>query len=97
MNDIVFGWWELIVILLTFVFLGTLSGLVLCLKNRVLTPKSHLFKDTRGMASGVPQVGERSEPSKPRENRRGLTAGVWVAAQRPITLTTQTNPGKIQT
>jgi len=69
MNDIVFGWWDLIVILLTFAFLGTLSGFVLSLKNRVLTSKSRLSKNSRRMTPGVPQIGEKTRTIKtPRES-----------------------------
>ena len=69
MSDISFHWSDLIVILLTFACLGTLAGLLLSLKGRVLTPKSRPGRNSRRTAPCVPQVAEKipAEPVKTAE------------------------------
>ena len=59
MIDIPFNWSDLIVILLTFACFGTLSGLLLFLKDRFLTPKSRPGRNSRRTAPCVPQVAEK--------------------------------------
>ena len=70
MIDIAFNWSDLIVILLTFACFGTLSGLLLFLKDRFLTPKSRPGRNSRRTAPCVPQVAEKI-PAELVKNGRG--------------------------